>query len=223
MLADPHPLDLLTLVSSLLAHGRPTLAHDPFAHGDDGRRAARPLNATSCWCRSSTSTGGRDVGGARSGSRPWTPDELLRVRIERELTTRVDNLPHWLRGRLRTTVAYRSLEQTGTCSATARTSSSECAPRPATSCPCLVYVDHNLGTVVKDGFAVPGPVAEFFDLMRVVTDDDPTCVERPRPRRCPRPHHRGDRPGAMTYPPFETERGPRPARWSSGSTAVPRR
>lgn len=70
----------------------------------------------------------------------------------------------------------------------------------------VVYIDHNLGTLVKDAFVVPVPTDDLLGLMRSKLDDpDTTFAEVPIA---------GARivdaieTGAITFPPIETDTWP---------------
>ena len=72
----------------------------------------------------------------------------------------------------------------------------------------VVYIDHNLGTVVKDAFVVPGPITELLDLMRSkLADPDVEWLEVGLPdarAKIVEAMNHGDR----MLPPLETDSWP---------------
>src|SRR5687767_14046699 len=73
---------------------------------------------------------------------------------------------------------------------------------------CVVYIDHNLGSLVKDAFVVPEPIADLIAFMGSTTDDHDTSWNeldladaRVRVRKAVEL-------GAITVPPYETETWP---------------
>ena len=86
----------------------------------------------------------------------------------------------------------------------------------------VVYVDHNMGTVVKDAFVVPQPIDELAETMLQVADDPDTEARELAPADARARITEAVESGAMTYPPFETESWPacRPlVEWMVGHAA----
>ncbi|MEP6482494.1 MAG: DUF6398 domain-containing protein [Rhodoglobus sp.] len=72
----------------------------------------------------------------------------------------------------------------------------------------VVYIDHNLGTLVKDAFIVPEPIGDLIGLMQAKVDDpDATFADIPTEDARVRIVD-AIATGAITYPPFETETWP---------------
>lgn len=72
----------------------------------------------------------------------------------------------------------------------------------------VIYIDHNLGTVVKDAFPAPSPVSDVVGSMREAMDDPDVRfadigLADARARVAP-----AIESGAITFPPFETETWP---------------
>ena len=42
---------------------------------------------------------------------------------------------------------------------------------PGNELSAVIYIDHNLGTIVKDAFTVPGSIDEVIERMREIADD----------------------------------------------------
>src|SRR5207302_9785901 len=71
-----------------------------------------------------------------------------------------------------------------------------------------VYIDHNLGTVVKDAFVVAEPVAELVAFMREKADDPDTSWIDLRLADAKVRIAEAIDAGAMTFPPFESDTWP---------------
>ena len=64
----------------------------------------------------------------------------------------------------------------------------------------VVYIDHNMGTLVKDAFVVPESLADARGVHAGEGRRPRHRVARSRPGRRPGPHHRGDRAGGDDRP-----------------------
>lgn len=143
------------------------------------------------------------------------PDELVRARARRAVAGRDHVLPPWLAG-LGAARAGRTMEMVhvlgdgddlmveiqipaGGASKAGRTH----------TLTMTVYVDHNMGTVVKDAFPVPGPVTDLVQVMKAHAetlvdttwrDLDPADA---RVRIIDAVEH-----GARMFPPIESETWP---------------
>jgi hypothetical protein len=133
------------------------------------------------------------------------PDELLRVRVKRELVDRRHKLPGWLR---QLDFAVTGVERTSEPFGDGE--DLVVGVRIGTSYEfCLiVYVDHQAGSVVKDAFAVDQSLTDTMLAMRNMPgarDLTFTSVDRAdaRARLEDAVAH-----GAMLWPPFETETWP---------------
>lgn len=99
------------------------------------------------------------------------PDELLRARTRRAAATRTHPLPPWL-AHLDAARAGRAMEMThvlGDGDDLIVELDLPGAPRGGTLS-VVVYVDHNLGSVAKDGFVVPEPMDELVAYMKTHTE-----------------------------------------------------
>lgn len=97
------------------------------------------------------------------------PDDVMAARVGRELVVRRQPMPDWLTGLDRTRVDSRVWCMThvlgdGDDYVLAATLPS------GHSLSALVYVDHNLGTVVKDAFVVPESLDHLVETMQSITD-----------------------------------------------------
>jgi Domain of unknown function (DUF6398) len=200
-LASGEPLDLLAYVSTLLAAVDPR-GQNPFEreHADAPEPTTLPTLIESFAEAVLPETTALLAALAELG-----PDELSRARAVRALASRPHPLPDWL-ARLGEASVYRAVESThvlgdgdnvllGT-------------RLPGHELTAAIYIDHNLGTVVKDAFPVPGPISEVAARLREAVDDPDVTVrdiglDDARARVA-----EAIEVGAITFPPFETETWP---------------
>jgi len=163
-LRSAEPVDLLMTVSSLLEATDPR-TRDPFA-GDEAGGASRTDLIESFLDASYAETTATLM-----VIRTLVPDELLGARIRRELAARPQPMPPWLRGldqaRIEPEVWFLThvLGDGDDYLLGATLPSGDAIS-------ALVYVDHNMGTVVKDAFVVGVPLDELIARMRSTIDDD---------------------------------------------------
>jgi hypothetical protein len=148
-----------------------------------------------------------------AGIAELAPDELNRARARRALATRSHPLPGWLT-RLRETSVYRAVELGHVLGDGDNVMLG--VRLPGFELTMVIYIDHNLGTVVKDGFAVPAPLDEVIgDFLELGDDPDTTY----RDLSLADARARADQAielGMIMFPPLETDTWPgsRPlARW----------
>ncbi|MCA1842959.1 MAG: DUF6398 domain-containing protein, partial [Actinobacteria bacterium] len=133
-------------------------------------------------------------------------DDVLRARCRRELTARAHVLPTWL-ARLDEVDAYRTVEMVhvlgdgdnviiGVRFAGGRELS------------VVVYIDHNLGTVAKDAFAVAEPIGDLIAFMRSKVKDPDTVWRDLDPADARARITEAIRLGAVTYPRYESDTWP---------------
>lgn len=72
----------------------------------------------------------------------------------------------------------------------------------------VIYIDHNLGTVVKDAFPVPGPISEVIERLREAADDPDVTVRDIGLANARARVAEAIEVGAIMFPPFETETWP---------------
>jgi hypothetical protein len=72
----------------------------------------------------------------------------------------------------------------------------------------VIYIDHNLGTVAKDAFPVPAPIAEVVAHMREVADDPDVTIADISLADARARAAAAIEVGAIMFPPFETETWP---------------
>jgi len=200
-LASGEPLDFLAYVSTLLAAIDPR-GQNPFELERPGgpERVTLPMLLESFAEVALPETTALLAALAELG-----PDELTRARARRALATRSYPLPDWL-GRLGDASVYRAVESTHVLGdgvnvlLGARLSDHELT--------AAIYIDHNLGTVVKDGFPAPSPIGDVVAHMRKATDDpDVTFADIALADARARVAEAIE-VGAIMFPPFETDTRP---------------
>ncbi len=201
-LTDDHPLSLLAQASTLLAVVDPR-NRDPFERPGEGP----PRLDWDVFLATLFEVERRETTALLTAFAEMTPDELAAARIRRELATRDDLLPSWLVG-LSDVEAYRAVEMVHVLGDGDNVMLGVRFPA-GHELTVVVYIDHNLGTVVKDAFVVPGSVAELIDFMREKSDDDPDTVWDDLDAADARARiTEGIEAGAMTVPRFETDTWP---------------
>lgn len=199
------PLDLLAIVSGLLEATDPRRL-DPFARaGDDTENAPTP--SIGDLVESLIGTAYAETTAALTALRALTPDELLAARIGRELASRKHPMPPWLHGlnqaRLELDVWFLThVLGDGDDYLFGVTLPSGHALS------ALVYVDHNMGTVVKDAFVVPEDLEFFAETVRGTLQDPDQSLTRTDPAVARAAVEAAIDDGAHVYPPLESESWP---------------
>jgi hypothetical protein len=202
-LASREPLELLAEVSGLVAALDPR-NRNPFEQNED--RGDGPPELAEL-ARTFAEVDRTETSALLAAIAELAPDELTRSRCRRALATRRYSLPLWLT-RLGDTEITRCLEMVHVLGdgddlivGVRLADGHELA--------VIVYVDHNLGTVAKDGFVIPGPVDELVRSMQAGVDEladnewrelDPADT---RARITETVEH-----GAMMFPPLESDTWP---------------
>lgn len=202
-LAQSHPLSLLLLASALLTASDPRTV-DPVAaacdEDDPGLDLELVLSSLIEMRRSETTA-------LLTALAALIDDEPTSERIARELATRPHKPPRWLR-RLTPLRVGRVVEMAHVLRDGDNTLIEVVtgADQPLT---VIIYIDHNLGTVVKDAFVVPEPGETLLGRFRELAGDDPdtTITELDRADARARITEAIEL-GAITYPPFETDTWP---------------
>ncbi len=165
-LADDHPLSLLTLASGVLAItqldqvSRPS---QPWGGGYPEASLADLVPALIDVRR-------RETTGLLTALAALAPDDVLRRRIERELSTRHHRLPAWLE-RLEPLRAERAAVMSHPYADGDNLMVSVRTPA-GSDLTVVVYVDHNLGTVVKDAFVLPASADATLELLHEAARGD---------------------------------------------------
>jgi hypothetical protein len=197
------PLDLLAQASILLTALDPR-RRSPFDLDDEEDLDELPSREE--LITSFLDVPARETSALLAAMRSMLADELTAARIDRELAARVDVLPAWLTG-LGATRIERTIEMTHVLRdgddvlIGARLGSGH----PLTA---LVYIDHNLGIVVKDAFVIAEPVDDVIALVQAeASDPDTTCNDLEHAAARARVTE-AIGTGASTFPPLESETWP---------------
>ncbi|MDN5914455.1 MAG: hypothetical protein L0I76_05000 [Pseudonocardia sp.] len=199
-LDEDHPLALLELVSALLSSLEP---RSPLAPGtEDGRPTRAQLMDMFM------ETDARETSAVLAVIAEFSGDDVLRRRIRREIGTRGHPpLPGWLTDLARTVAHPRAIEVVHVLCEGDDLLLGARLP-DGSDVTATIYVDHNLGTVVKDAFVMPVPVDELAEKMREIADDPDTEVRDLDPADARARTAEGIEHGARVYPPLETETWP---------------
>jgi len=164
-LADEHPHALLDMVAALLVSVE--LPDDPFDPEPDA-----DLPTLDEFVDSFVQIEARETTGVLAAIAELTSDDLLRARIRRVLAGRPHVLPPWLE-RLGGTEVVAVSEMVHVLG-DGDDVMVELAFPGGQALTVVIYIDHNLGTVVKDAFTIPEPLAAVTKLIKENTDADTT-------------------------------------------------
>jgi hypothetical protein len=133
-------------------------------------------------------------------------DDIMRRRIRREIAQRAHALPRWLINLGSTTVdgVVEMIHVLGD----GDNIMIELNLPDGSALSVVVYIDHNMGTLVKDAFAVPEPLDALIQTMRAVGDDQDTTWTDLTPADARARIRDAVEQGAITFPPFETDSWP---------------
>ncbi|MHB1171832.1 MAG: DUF6398 domain-containing protein [Lacisediminihabitans sp.] len=199
-LRDPHPLALLTVASTLMAALDPRNTH-PL---ERGRGPETP--PFSEIVEAFMDAGFRQTDALLKVLAELARDDLLHERIRRLVAERRHPIPTWLL-RLDQVTPYRAVTMTHVLADGDNVVVGVRLPGNR-ECSILVYIDHNLGTLVKDAFVLDRPLAEVIVAWSEADSSADTEI--------------GDIPladararitpaidvGAITFPPFESDTWP---------------
>lgn len=211
-MTDPDPLHLLSYVSTLLA---------ALDHRGEGNPFVTP--ATDAPSREELAAMFIDIAAPETSAllaviAALADDEILRARIRRELAARDHTTPDWL-SRLDQTSAYRAVRMThilgdgDNIMVGARVAGGYEAT-------CVVYVDHNMGQLVKDAFVIPESIGHIVGQYQSLDDDPDTTWEELSLANARGWIEPAIDMAARTFPPLETESWPacRPlVEWITGT------
>ena len=202
-LTDRHPLSLLTYVSTLLCV-TDSRRNQPFARPDAPDLAAltrEELVRTFLDVPAPETSALLAVIAEMAGD-----DDVLRARIRRELTARPKIEPAWL-AQLSETSTYRAVRMSHVLGDGDNIMLGARLPG-GHEITCIIYIDHNLGTLVKDGFVVPESIARMVAEFRRVTDDPDTRWDDISLADARARVDAAIELAAITFPPLETETWP---------------
>src|SRR5439155_13314555 len=200
-LASGEPLDFLDYVSNLVT-AVDSRGQNPFGHERSGGPECPTLSEL---LESFTEIVLPETTALLAVLAELGPDELTRARARRALAARADPLSGWL-ARLGDASVYRAVVSTHVLGDGENVVLG--ARLPGHELTACIYIDHNLGTVVKDAFPAPGPVSDVVERLRDAADD-PDISHRDLGLADARARvAQAIEVGAITFPPFETETWP---------------
>ncbi|MEN4398238.1 hypothetical protein A5731_28120 [Mycolicibacterium conceptionense] len=201
-LSDPDPLHLLSFVSSLLTVVDPR-GRNPFARADETPDGPSREELTAMFIDVPTpeTTALLSVVAELAND-----DDLLHARIRRELATRPAAGPQWLT-RLAETSPYRAVRMAHVLGDgdNIMIGVHLAGDHEIT---LVVYVDHNLGQLVKDAFVVPEPIADIVAQYQLIADEPDVVWEDLSLADARVWVEEAIAVGAITFPPIETESWP---------------
>lgn len=201
-LATDDPLDFLALASSLIAALDPR-ADNPFERVQD---SAKPRLTLAEFTESFIHTDRVEASAILAALAQLAGDELQRARAQRALEKRGHALPTWL-NELGAATAVGAVVMSHVLG-DGDNVMVEVAIPTGRSLTFVTYIDHNLGTVVKDAYPVADSLEHVVALMSA-TGDDPDLTFSDLSLADARERIAAAvAKGAMTYPPFETETWP---------------
>ncbi|MGB6162617.1 MAG: DUF6398 domain-containing protein [Pseudonocardiaceae bacterium] len=164
-LADDHPLALILLVSGLLAALEPQ-RFNPFERALESNVPTRDeLVATFLEVELTETSALLAVMAELSG------DDIMRHRVRRAITKRVHALPGWLTDLGQATVDG-VIEMVHVLGDGDNIMIGMSLPG-GSALSLVVYIDHNMGTLVKDAFAAPESLDVLVERMCLAGGDDP--------------------------------------------------
>jgi hypothetical protein len=198
-LRSDEPLELLAMMSGLL-EVTDSRSRDPFARNEDRPHLSDLVD-------SFAGTPYAETTAALMAIRALVPDEIMRARIGRALEDRRHPVPDWLTG------LDRSQAQPEVWLLTHVLGDGDDYLIGVTlpsghALSALVYVDHNLGTVVKDAFIVPEPLEDLALTVGTTIDDPDQSLTRTEPATARAVIEAAIEHGSHLYPPLTSDSWP---------------
>jgi Domain of unknown function (DUF6398) len=201
LLTTGEPLDFLAYVSTLLAAIDPR-GQNPFEHhrADGPDSITLPMLIESFAEQELPETTALLAALAELG-----PDELSRARARLALASRPHPLPDWL-AMLGQARVYRAVQCTHVLGdGDSVVLGARLAGHELT---VVIYIDHNLGTLVKDAFPLPEPLDEVLGDMRKAMDDPDVAFADIDLADARASAAAAIELGAITFPPMESDTWP---------------
>ncbi len=198
-LRSDEPLELLNVVSGLL-EATDTRARNPFA--PDEQHTTRDELVESL-----LGTSYAETTAALTVIQALLPDEVLGARIRRELAVRSQPMPDWLGSLSEVRIEPEVWTLTHVLGDGDDYLLGATLPS-GYSLAALVYVDHNVGTAVKDAFVVPESLDGLLDKLRETITDPDQLIARYDPATARVVVETAIDQGARTYPPLASESWP---------------
>jgi hypothetical protein len=209
-LGDPQPIALLHMASAIIAAGDPR-EYDLADDSDDGsiedsaeESGERFIVAAAC--EAFMAAGLRQTDALLTVIATLTPDAGLRERIRASVAMRGHDIPAWT-STLDQTRPTRVVEMTHPLGDGENVAIGVALPGDR-EISFLIYVDHNLGTIVKDAFATDIPLDDLIDRwVELAEGPDATIGDVPLGDARARLTE-AIATGALSGPSFETETWP---------------
>ena len=192
-------MELLAMVSGFLEVTDPR-SRDPFAPDE-------PRTSLSDLVESFVGSPYAETTAALTGVRALVTDGVLAARIGRELEARRHPMPNWLTG------LDRALLEPEVWLTTHVLGDGDDYLLGVTlpsghALSVVVYVDHNMGTVVKDAFVVPEALEDLAIRMGTLIDDADQSLKRTDPATARAVIEAAIHAGSLLYPPLTSESWP---------------
>lgn len=200
-LAADHPLALLDLVSPMLA------ALDPRRRSPFDREPAPELPSRVDLVQTFIDVEMAETSALLAVIAELSGDEMQRRRVRREVVDRVHALPRWLTGLHRAEPADRVVEVVHVLGDGDNVLLGVRLPG-GYEITAVVYIDHNMGTLVKDAFVVPEPLGTLSERMLAIGDDPDTEARDLDPADARARITEAVELAAITFPPLETDTWP---------------
>ena len=198
-LRSGEPLDLLAIVSGFLEVTDPR-TRDPFAP-DEPRAGLADL------VESFVGTPYAETTAALTAIRALVTDDVMAARIARELEGRRHPMPDWLTGLGRARVEPEVWFMTHVLGDGDDYLLGVTLPS-GEALSALVYVDHNMGSVVKDAFVVPEPLEDLAIKIGTLIEDPDQSLTRTDPATARAVIEAAIDSGSRLYPPLSSETWP---------------
>jgi hypothetical protein len=200
-LAGDHPLTLMSLVSSLLS------ALEPQRTSPFGQEPQPGLPTRDELVRTFLDVDRLETSALLAVIAGLSGDDILRRRVRREITGRAHTLPGWLTDLGRTTVEG-VVEMVHVLGDGDNIMIGLSLPG-GFALSIVVYIDHNMGTLVKDAFVVPESLDALIEHMRIAAGDGPDTTWADLAPADARVRIRDAiERGAITFPPVESDSWP---------------
>jgi len=198
-LRSGEPLELLAIISGFLEVTDPR-GRDPFAP-DEQRAGLDDL------VESFIGTSYAETTAALTAIRALVADQVLAARIGRELETRRQPMPDWLTGLDRARIDPDVWFMTHVLGDGDDYLLGVTLPS-GHALSALVYVDHNLGKVVKDAFIIPEPLEDLAIKMGTLIEDADQSLTRTDPATTRAVVEAAIDFGSQLYPPLTSDSWP---------------
>ncbi|WP_166979800.1 DUF6398 domain-containing protein [Paramicrobacterium fandaimingii] len=198
-LSNPHPAGLLTFASAVAASLDPRSLSPLERHDNDDTLTVPAL------VESFLDVAQRPTDALALVLKEFTGNDLLKQQVRRDLTARKSPVPGWLR-RLDEVRPYRAIAATHVLGDGENIIVGVDLPGRH-ELTILIYIDHNLGTLVKDAFLIEQPLSEVITHWSSIDNDSADLAEISLADARARVEQ-AIAVGAMTFPPLETETWP---------------